>query len=111
MFQALPDCSNKRERKDLNHLLSVLNRKLRDKLPQAATIAQIVARDVPQPAKAMIKQPQPVNQSINNGNQSSPGTPPGNHQQIQEDTTPNSRKFFKPDESWRATFLLKHQVY
>ncbi len=89
MCQNIPENYNKRERKDLNHLLSILCGKLKQKMPDS-----LLAREVPQmPSKP-------------------PGSTDGNGQ-FSPTLHDASEKLIPPpeeDDSWRANFLLKEQI-
>lgn len=108
-MQRVPETFNKKERKDLNHLLKLLCNKLKNKLP-----GPILSREVPQSQKNMFDAnknngDKSVKYEVNEGaaSQNAEGTEGGSNP-----ATPNNKSEAEKqkEELWRAKFLLKQQV-
>lgn len=102
-LQKVPESQNKRERKDLNQLLKLCVRKLREKMS-----APLLARDPPQVAAKSVFEPSDTKPVLNQPNrppQELLQSPGGN-----TSSTENGAKKMEDDDTWRARFLLKVQI-
>ena len=101
LFQSIPDTYNKRERRDLNNLLKSLCTKLKEKL----NITDLLKRDIPQP---------PIKaspDSIEGSTEQNIASPSLSSNLSEEDKKGGIFSLLETDEGWRATFLLKQQVF
>ena len=111
VIQGLPATFNKRERKDLNHLLGLLAKKLSEKMSP-----NFMTREVPQPIHKNVFEPGGTSAAA------AAAAAAGNHeraeqlqalalkhQQEEEQRIENFRKSER-EETWRASFLLKEQI-
>lgn len=97
LIQNVPESFNKKERKDLNHLLRFTVLRLKQKLPMP-----LLGREPPQmPAKANI---------FDTGDRSAQLQQQQQQQQITQQQTCKENVPKEDDETWRANFLLKQQI-
>ena len=103
IMQKIPEVTvNKRERKDLNHLLNLCVKKLREKMP-----GNLQAREAPACARNSFDTPE---KPMGGKKEDSLGGSPNDSAAAQTPGTPGEKKPEPEDDRWRAKFLLKEPM-